>query len=135
MALITWTDALSVNIKDIDAQHQRLFDLVNKLHEAMKVGKGKDVLGGILDDLVKYTVVHFTSEENYLKKYEYPEYVQHKKIHDDLTQKARSLKAGFDQGKQTISIEVLNFLNDWLNNHILKTDKKYGPFLNGKGLH
>ncbi|HET6488444.1 MAG TPA: bacteriohemerythrin [Syntrophales bacterium] len=135
MALITWTDALSVNIKEIDNQHQRLFDLMNKLHEAMKIGKGNDVLGGILGDLVKYTVVHFSSEETYLKKYDYPEYVQHKKIHDDLTRKAKALKASFDQGKQTVSIEVLTFLKDWLNNHILKTDKRYSSFLNGKGMH
>ena len=135
MALITWTDALSVNIKEIDTQHQRLFELMNKLHEAMKIGKGNDVLGGILGDLVKYTVVHFSNEESHLKKYGYPEYVQHKKIHDDLTQKAKALKASFDQGKQTISIDVLTFLKDWLNNHILKTDKRYSSFLNGKGLH
>jgi len=134
MALITWTDALSVNIKEIDTQHQRLFELMNKLHEAMKIGKGNDVLGGILGDLVKYTVVHFSNEESYLKRYDYPEYVQHKKIHDDLTQKAKALKASFDQGKQTISIDVLTFLKDWLNNHILKTDKRYSTFLNGKGL-
>ncbi len=135
MALITWTDALSVDVKEIDTQHQRLFDLMNKLHEAMKIGKGKDVLGGILGDLVQYTVVHFSNEEAYLKKYDYPEYAQHKKIHDDLTQKAKALKASFEQGKQTVSIEVLTFLTDWLNNHILKTDKRYSSFLNGKGLH
>jgi hemerythrin len=135
MALITWTDALSVSIKEIDTQHQRLFDLMNKLHEAMKIGKGNDVLGGILGDLVKYTVVHFSNEETYLKKYDYPEYVQHKKIHDDLTRKAKALKASFDQGKQTISIEVLSFLKDWLSGHILGSDKKYGPLLNSKGLN
>jgi hemerythrin len=135
MALITWTDALSVNIREIDTQHKRLFELMNKLHEAMKIGKGNDVLGGILGDLVNYTVVHFSNEEAYLKKYDYPEFVQHKKIHDELTQKAKALKASFDQGKQTISIDVLTFLMDWLNNHILKTDKRYSSFLNGKGLH
>jgi hemerythrin len=134
MALITWTDALSVNIKEIDAQHRRLFDLMNKLHEAMKVGKGNDVLGGILGDLVKYTVFHFSTEEKYFQKFGYPEFQQHKKQHDDLAQKAKALKESFEQGKQTISIEVLNFLKDWLSGHIVGSDKKYGRFLNSKGL-
>ncbi|MGZ6208055.1 MAG: bacteriohemerythrin, partial [Syntrophales bacterium] len=62
MALITWTDALSVNIKETDTQHRRLIDLINKLHDSMKVGKGNDVLGPILSDPVKYTVSHFSTE-------------------------------------------------------------------------
>jgi hemerythrin-like metal-binding protein len=135
MALITWTDALSVNIKEIDVQHQRLVELINKLHDSMKAGKGIDVLGPILSDLVRYTISHFATEETYFRKFAYPEFEQHKKEHDDLTRKAKALKASFDQGKQTISIEVLYFLKDWLNNHILKTDKQYNPFLNSKGLH
>jgi hemerythrin len=135
MALITWNDTLSVQIKEIDAQHQRLIDLLNKLHESMKSGKSKEVLGPILSDLVRYTVSHFATEEKYFQKYAYPEYEQHKKIHDDLTKKAKDLKTSFEEGKQTVSIEVLNFLTDWLRNHIMGTDKKYGPFLNGKGLH
>ena len=135
MALITWSDALSVNIKEIDTQHQRLVDLVNKLHDSMKSGKGNDILGPILSDLVRYTVSHFATEERYFQKFAYPEFQQHKKEHDDLAQKAKVLKASFEQGKQTISIEVLNFLKDWLSKHILGSDKKYSPFLIGKGLH
>jgi hemerythrin len=135
MALITWNDTLSVNIREIDSQHQRLVELVNRLHDSMKSGKGNDVVGPILSDLVRYTVSHFATEEAYFKKFAYPDCVQHKKEHDDLTVKAKALKAGFEQGKMTISIEVMNFLKDWLSNHILGSDKKYAPYLNGKGLH
>jgi hemerythrin len=135
MALITWNDTLSVHIKEIDSQHQRLVELVNKLHDAMKAGRGNDVMGPILSDLVRYTVSHFATEEAYFKKYAYPDFAQHKKEHDDLTVKAKALKASFEKGKMTVSIEVMNFLRDWLSSHILGSDKKYGPYLNGKGLH
>jgi len=135
MAIISWNDTLSVRVKEIDIQHQRLVELVNKLHDSMKAGKGNDVLGPILSDLVKYTVFHFSTEEKYFQKFGYPEFQQHKKQHDDLTNKAKALKTSFEQGKQTISIEVLTFLKDWLSGHILGSDKKYGPFLNSKGLH
>jgi len=33
-----------------------------------------------------------------------------------------------------MSVEVMEFLKDWLEKHILGTDRKYGPFLNDKGV-
>ena len=47
MALITWNDTLSVNVEEIDQQHRTLIAMINELNEAMKLGKGKDVLGKI----------------------------------------------------------------------------------------
>jgi hemerythrin len=134
MPIISWNDNFSVGIKEIDAQHQCLIELVNKLHDSMKAGKGNAVLGPVLEDLLKYTQFHFSTEEKYFRKYGYPEYLQHKQQHDDLTQKALELKSNFEKGKLTISIEVMNFLKDWLSSHILGVDKKFGPFLLSKGL-
>jgi len=134
MPIISWSDALSVNIKELDSQHQCLIELVNRLHDSMKAGKGNTVLGPILSDLLKYTEFHFSTEEKYFQKFAYPEYLQHKKQHDDLTKKAKELNANFEKGKLTISIEVMTFLKEWLRDHILGSDKKYAPFLLGKGL-
>jgi len=134
MPIITWSDALSVNIKELASQHQCLIEIVNRLHDSMKAGKGNAVLGPILSDLLKYTEFHFSTEEKYFQKFAYPEYLQHKKQHDDLTKKAKDLNANFEKGKLTISIEVMNFLKGWLSNHILGSDKKYAPFLLSKGL-
>ena len=33
-----------------------------------------------------------------------------------------------------LPMTVLNFLRDWLVEHIQGEDKKYGPFLNAKGI-
>jgi hemerythrin len=134
MALFTWSDKFAVNILEIDAQHKRLIELINMLYDAMKQGKGKDVLGKVLADLVTYTVYHFSTEEKLFQKFGYPEYEVHKKEHDNLTLKAKDLKEKFNQGKTMITIEVMNFLKDWLNNHILNSDTQYGPFLNSKGV-
>jgi hemerythrin len=134
MALITWSDALSVNIKKIDDQHKCLIELVNTLHDSMKAGKGNAVIGPILSDLLNYTSFHFATEEAYFQRYAYPDSVQHKRQHDELTQKTKMLNGSFAEGKLTITIEVMNFLKDWLSNHILVSDKKYSPFLCSKGL-
>lgn len=134
MALITWTENFSVSVQSIDDQHKKLIGLVNDLYDAMRAGKARDVLGKVLAELIDYTVYHFGTEEKLFQKYAYPDYKAHKKEHDDLTKTAVDLKEKFNNGNMMITIEVMNFLKDWLNNHILGTDKKYGPFLSSKGV-
>lgn len=134
MAFLEWAEKYSVNIKTIDDQHKNLIGILNNLHDAMKVGKGKDVMGNVLSELIDYTVYHFKTEEDLFQKYGYPDFNRHKKEHNELAQKATDLKNSFDKSESIITIEVMNFLKDWLNNHIIGTDKKYGPFLKSKGV-
>ena len=100
----------------------------------MKSGAGNSVIRPILSDLLNYTSFHFATEEKYMKQYAYPEYLRHKLEHDELTKKTKALNDGCTNGKLTITLEVMNFLRDWLKNHIMVSDKKYGPFLCAKGL-
>ena len=51
MGLMEWDDSFSVKVAEIDSQHQKLFELINSLYDAMKEGKSKDMLGGIIDEL------------------------------------------------------------------------------------
>ena len=135
MPLFQWSQNLSVNIKEIDNQHKKLVELINLLHDSMKSGKGKDVMGKILTDLTNYTVYHFGTEEKLFQQYGYSEYSKHKKEHDDLTKQVLEIKAKFESGNTSITIEVMNFLKDWLSKHILYTDKRYSGFLNAKGVN
>lgn len=134
MALITWNEQLSVNIGKIDLQHKKLVELINRLCDAMQQGKGKEALGNVLSELKDYTVYHFNTEEKLFQEHGYPRYQLHKKEHDDLTKQVEELKDKFDKGDIMITIKVLNFLKDWLNQHITGSDKIYTPFLNSKGI-
>jgi len=134
MPLIKWNDSFSVNIVEIDLQHQKLVSLINDLNQAMLQGMGKVALTNILNELVAYTVNHFGTEEKYFAQYKYPDSDSHKKEHLAFVEKVASFKKDFDSGKLGLSIEVMQFLSDWLQNHIKGTDKKYGPFFNTKGL-
>jgi hemerythrin len=134
MALIAWSNQLSVNIAEIDNQHRCLIEKINKLHDEMKAGKENKIIGAILSDLIDYTVFHFYTEEQYFHKYQYPEFLRHKAEHDMLRTKAKKLSADFTSGKISIMVETLNFLRDWISNHILKSDKKYEEFFRAKGL-
>ena len=134
MAFIDWTDELSVNIKTIDDQHKELIKMINELSEAMKVGKGKDVMGKVLAKLLDYTKMHFGTEERFFETHKYPGYISHKAEHDKLTKQVMDLKTRFDSGQSVITVEVMSFLKDWLQKHIIGTDKKYSTFLIGKGV-
>ncbi len=135
MELITWSENFSVYIGEVDKQHKRLIDLINKLHAGMKSGGKKEVIGDVLNGLIAYTVYHFSTEEKYFKRYNYPEYSEHKRLHEDLTERAKGLKHRFDRGEDgVLTVEVMNFLKDWLNSHILQVDKRFAPFLGDKGI-
>ena len=134
MALINWSDSLSVNVNEIDLQHRKLIDMINELNEAMKIGKGKDSLGKIINGLISYTATHFKTEEQFFDKFGYPDTVNHKKEHVAFVKKVTDFKIGFEKNNLPLTVEVMNFLSDWLKNHIKGTDKKYSAFFNQKGL-
>ena len=131
---MTWKDAWLTGIREVDTQHKQLVRLLNDLHQAMSPGQCKDALGTILGSLVSYTQVHFAAEERLLRKNGYPDFVSHKQEHDRLTAKVLQFQHDFNAGGIVLTYEILNFLRDWLQGHILGTDKKYAPFLQAKGV-
>ena len=129
----TWNDTYSVKINAIDLQHKKLFSLIDELHNAMMTGKASDIMGKTLAGLVDYTKTHFKDEEAMLTKVKYPDIVKHKGIHDELVKKATEFEQKFKSGKLTISIEILQFLGDWIKNHIMNKDQQYATFIASKG--
>jgi hemerythrin len=134
MAFLNWSSELSVGIPKIDQQHQKLVGFLNELYDAMQAGKGRDVLGKVLGDLLLYTKTHFASEEQIMSASGYPEYQDHKARHDKMTRKVKDLHEQFRQGTLGSPIQITNFLKDWLSKHIMETDKKYMPYLAGKSV-
>ena len=134
MSLIRWNNSFSVNVAEVDRQHQKLILMINDLTDAMKSGKGKDVLGKILDGLISYTASHFKMEEQYFKELRYPHAGEHKKEHVDFVKKVLEFKEDFDSGKATVSVNMLQFLSRWLQTHIKGSDMKYSTFFNENGV-
>lgn len=132
--LVNWSNTLSVNVSEIDKQHKKLVEMLNALYKAMKDGKGDDVLGKLLNELVEYTVYHFDTEEKYFDKFGYPETAQHKREHQKLKSQVSDFVQKLKSGEAAITTDIMEFLKDWVINHIKKTDKRYGPFLRQNGL-
>lgn len=134
MEFIEWNETLSVGVKVFDKEHQQLVALINKLNNALTAGGAKKTMEDILQSLVNYTKIHFKHEEDYMKLYDYPDYNSHKKEHDALTEQVLDFSERYRMGKVTFSLELMNFLKDWLTNHILVSDKKYKDFFLSMGV-
>ncbi|WP_319508714.1 bacteriohemerythrin [uncultured Methanolobus sp.] len=135
MALVTWSDKYSMQIKEIDDQHKVLVGMINELHDAMKQAKSKEVSLEIINKMAEYTKFHFSTEEKYMKRFAYPDYAEHKLEHEKFVENVLKFKDDYEKGKAGVSYDILNFLKDWLVGHIQDTDKKYAPLFIEKGLN
>jgi len=134
MPLLTWSNKYSVGIHAMDTQHTQLFDMINDLHAAMMQGKAQSVTGPLLRKLADYTKRHFSAEEVLMASKSYPELSRHKAEHVALNKQVAEFLVRFEKGENTVSLHLLNFLRDWLTNHIQKEDQKYGAFLTKLGV-
>jgi len=135
LALLTWNSKYSVGVNALDSQHTALFDILNDLHAAMLKGQAQPMTGPLLHKLVEYTRTHFTAEEAMLAETSYPGLSDHRKLHHDLMKQVEDYSVRFERGEITLNLHLLNFLRDWLTNHIQKVDHEYGPWLNEHGVH
>ncbi len=132
---IVWNEKYSVKVKELDNQHKKLIEIINKLDNSMRQGKGKEVLGSVLKETVDYTKVHFAAEERILRDSGYPYYDQHIAIHAKVIEKVNSISRQYQEGNGAhLTIEAMNYLNNWLQKHIQGTDQKYSSHLNSKGI-
>jgi hemerythrin len=51
-----------------------------------------------------------------------------------LTKTVLDFQGKFQRNEVGLTIEVMDFLKNWLGKHILVVDKRYGPFFNDKGM-
>ena len=127
--LMPWGPKLATGINEIDTQHKELVRLINLLHAAMRQQKGAQEVGQVLDDLANYTVFHFGFEEKLFDRYKYPDTENHKKFHTELVGKVVDFQKDFNAGKASVTMELMDFLKNWLRGHIMGTDMAYTPFL------
>ena len=126
---ITWKEEYSVGVAEMDGQHKKLIACITQLNDAMSMGRGKEVIGRVLNELVSYTESHFFDEESLMLKHGYADLGEHKKLHNELTKKVLMFKNDFESSKVGLTIPVLNFLENWLVSHIQTTDQKYGRLI------
>jgi hemerythrin-like metal-binding protein len=100
----------------------------------MMKGQAQSLTGPLLKKLAEYTRNHFSAEEEAMASAQYPGIANHKVLHRNLVKKVEEYIDRHDKGELTLNLHLLNFLRDWLVDHIQKVDKEYGPWLNKHGI-
>ena len=127
-----WRPTLEVGHDQIDREHRSLVEALNRLHAAMKMGKGKEEIEKVLVFLVDYTVSHFKTEEAMMLQHGYPGARPHMAAHAELVKQVSALVADFSAGKALLTGAVFDFLEGWLVKHIMSEDRALGAFLKGR---
>ena len=131
MSNIKWEKKYEIGHERIDFEHQIFVDLIAKIDDAVKLGKDKNYIERLLNELRAYAAFHFISEENIMYSINYPDYEGHKQHHNELLDKYSQKLMEIDLEEQKIE-DLIIFLKNWFVNHTLNEDKKIASFVKGK---
>ncbi len=131
MSRIEWEDAFSTNNPEIDAQHKKWIGIYNDLHETLLHGNIEQLSSITLETLQAmqdYANFNFQYEEEYMKSIDYPNIVEHKRLHKDFDTQIYELNRNVREGKTVLNTEIIKIIREWLVDHILQADKKYSEY-------
>lgn len=131
---LRWQEDYSVRVKEIDEQHKKLVVLINKFYNAFYDHKHKEVIEEVLSELTDYTRYHFSTEEKYFRQFNYSDTLIHIKEHQQFIEKIKTFTVEKEISASTTTFKLMAFLQNWLINHILKSDKKYSECFIKHGL-
>lgn len=132
MAVIEWDESYSVNNEELDNQHQRLFDMINALFQAIGSDDANVIIPAVIQDLTSYSQEHFETEERYMTDCEYPGLEKHKQQHKEFCNKVSEWHTLNTDEPDKFAAEAIDYLYYWLTNHILSEDKSYAPCLKNR---
>ena len=123
MALLVWVPELDTGIAEIDRQHRRIVDYINRLYE-LRSSPDREGLGDVIGEMIDYTVSHFVFEETLIENAGYMFAGPHKKVHELFTRRVSEMQTRFDAGED-VAAELHGMLSRWLCNHIRNEDHGY----------
>lgn len=131
---IEWTAAYETGVAEIDDQHRILVNTLNEANARLEANPTTELLEPITRDLLSYALYHFETEETLMSEYGYGEeqkddMAAHLRQHRSFSTQVVAVRDGIKAGKTISREELLSFLNNWLINHILHTDKRLGAFI------
>ena len=128
-ALIIWNEKYVVGNETLDEHHQGMLNIINNLYSRLQIGISTSELSQILYDLIENAEIHFRAEEAVLRECGYPDLSEQENAHQRYTIDVRRLIIGINEDWSDSTDDLFVFLKGWWQEHIVKMDKKYSPFL------
>lgn len=128
--MLQWKEEYEVGVAEIDEQHQKLIDIANRVYELMRneLALDKyDQIVEILQELKEYTVYHFHFEEGLMQKAKYKKRFSHKLLHQEFLAQVEAVDlSAVDEEQDAYLVRIMDFIANWLIEHIVGEDKKVG---------
>jgi hemerythrin len=134
MKSLEWKESYSVGVQLLNDQHKVLVGHLNTIYELFDDPDKRVQVGILLSELEQYALVHFKSEEDLFIKYKYHGLDKHTLEHRLYERKVSEFKTRFDSSDEKVTLDMLEFLADWLTGHILGSDQEYRRYLNNCGV-
>ncbi len=129
MALLEWSEKMSVGLPELDADHKELIRVINRLAADALAADQRNAVRQSLFALLRYAEFHFAREEMVMAACRHPGTEHHKSEHADFVARIRELNRRFDEdpdkSADVVNEALLQYLQDWWNHHILIADKAY----------
>lgn len=128
---IRWSKMYEIGVEEVDKQHKEFFKRSNRLMKACQNRKGMEEIEGALNFLTDYIEEHFEKEEKIQKKYNYPKYAGHKRLHSKFVKKVEDFNNKLDNQEVRLGdvIKINKTINRWFINHIRREDQKLGEYI------
>jgi hemerythrin len=129
-----WDSSLETGYDQVDNQHKQLIVALNSLIEASQSGQGDKAVMQTVDFLTGYTIKHFADEEKLQQKYDYPDFLNHKRIHDEFKVTVKDMTDRLIKEGPTSELvaEVSAAVGAWLLNHIKGDDFRMAAYVKAK---
>ena len=124
-----WREAYSTHVPEMDLQHQKFFHLAEEFYKASAAGQSQLVLSGILADFAQHAAKHFQDEEALMEAADYPGLAVQRVKHRRLLAGVADFQAAYASGIFHRRGDFGSFLANWITDHILTEDRRYGPYL------
>lgn len=131
---LVWEDKYSVGVKLIDDQHKKMFAVINELVEIIASTPTKEQVSHIIESLVQYKKFHFITEEKYFKEFNYEEAEEHIAKHHEFSERLETIQKKFGDDTLGLAFALVDFLEDWLIEHLLVVDHRYVKCFSEHGL-
>ena len=123
---ITWNSSLETGHRQIDLQHQELIELINEAEAGLVAGRDPEVLQDIMPRLLAYVLFHFATEDALMTHsgVNTAHATAHQQAHKEFTDRVNAMKSGVDAGETGLLAPLVSYLQNWLVEHIMKTDRE-----------
>ena len=122
--LVDNMDKFAVGHQHIDADHRVLFEHLSKLEHAVTTHAATEEQQQLLETLIVFTREHFKREESLMAQIAYSGLQKHQAEHQTLLEEVQELQGRLKSGSIVLSAGLVEYLYEWLNFHVVTTDKK-----------